>query len=95
MDGRDGKDVIRAGPGDDRISGGAGVDMADFADASLAIQASLTDHLPTGLGNDRIVGIENLAGSRRTTCWWETDIPINCSAAEAPTSSAAKPPTTS
>ncbi len=60
-------DILDGGAGDDHISGGAGHDTASYADASGAVTVSLVgssaQNVGGGAGTDKLVSIENLAGS--------------------------------
>lgn len=61
-----GADVIEGGDGRDRIDGGLGVDTASYAGAGAGVDIDLTltgYQRSGGAGRDRLIGIENLAGS--------------------------------
>jgi Ca2+-binding RTX toxin-like protein len=61
LEGGDGNDTLEGGQGDDRLVGGAGSDWADFT-GSNSVQASLLTGKASGMGWDRMEGIENLRG---------------------------------
>jgi Ca2+-binding RTX toxin-like protein len=69
--GNSGENFLRGGEGNDTIDGGAGFDWADYADASGAVQVTLTDALngvtggtSSGAdGNDTLSNIEAVSGS--------------------------------
>jgi len=62
-----GNNLLRGRGGDDLIDGGAGIDRADYRDATGAVTASLNDDgsgsSSGGHGNDTFLNIENLQGS--------------------------------
>lgn len=70
--GNDGRDTLRGGAGDDTLSGGrgndllvggTGIDTADFSgDAGVSVDLAIRSRQNTGLGADRLLGIENLIG---------------------------------
>ncbi|MFO1037575.1 MAG: M10 family metallopeptidase C-terminal domain-containing protein [Geminicoccaceae bacterium] len=61
--GQAGDDTLYGFTGADRLDGGDGVDTASYADATGAVQANLIKGTSNGaLGQDKIVGIENLTG---------------------------------
>ncbi len=64
--GEGGNDLLHGGAGNDLLNGGAGSDTANFA-GNTAVRVSLgkTGAQNTGLGNDRLVSIENLSGSNK------------------------------
>lgn len=61
--GFDGDDSIEGGAGDDAIDGGAGIDTAVLT-STANVSANLASGIATGadIGNDTLVGIENLRG---------------------------------
>ena len=62
--GGDGKDRLNGGTGNDELRGGTGTDTADFfLYGDAAVVADLASGTATGLGNDRLFSIENLAGT--------------------------------
>ena len=63
--GRDGDDVLLGGEGNDIINGGAGVDTVRFSYAQNNVTVDLRTSAVqnTGEGWDRLIGIENAAGS--------------------------------
>ncbi|AHE51937.1 calcium-binding protein [Sphingomonas sanxanigenens] len=60
-----GDDTLNGGLGNDVLDGGAGIDTASYADAALGVKVSLliAGAQTTGVGADRLIGIENLTGS--------------------------------
>jgi Ca2+-binding RTX toxin-like protein len=60
-----GNDTLNGGTGNDMLDGGDGTDTASFAGATLGVQVSLAlaGAQATGVGNDRLIAIENLTGS--------------------------------
>ncbi|MGF7151060.1 Ca2+-binding RTX toxin-like protein [Sphingomonas zeicaulis] len=60
-----GDDILNGGLGNDVLDGGAGIDTATYADAAVGVKVSLliTGAQTTGVGADRLIGIENLTGS--------------------------------
>lgn len=61
-----GADSLAGGNGDDVLDGGAGLDTASYADAGAGVTVTLLatgNQNTTGAGIDRLVSIENLAGS--------------------------------
>jgi Ca2+-binding RTX toxin-like protein len=58
-----GQDVLLGGPGNDSLNGGGGTDMADYSTASAGVKLSLKQRKAKGEGNDRLLDIENAAGS--------------------------------
>ncbi|TPE53748.1 M10 family metallopeptidase C-terminal domain-containing protein [Amaricoccus solimangrovi] len=64
LTGSDGDETLRGGLGDDRMAGGAGTDTADYSDATLDVRVNLArgDGQWTGMGRDRLSGIENARG---------------------------------
>lgn len=63
LSGRDGNDTLIGGGGNDVLDGGSGIDTADFSGGTSAI-VDLRLEFPqdTGMGNDILLGIENLIG---------------------------------
>jgi Ca2+-binding RTX toxin-like protein len=60
-----GNDVLDGGAGIDRLDGGQGLDTASFSDVGGRVIATTTRVSNDGFGNEeRMVGIENLEGSR-------------------------------
>ena len=58
-------DTLVGDTGDNRLDGGAGSDLVDYIGASAAVTASLfTGAVTGGAGNDTLVSVEHLAGSR-------------------------------
>jgi Ca2+-binding RTX toxin-like protein len=57
-------DYLRGNGGNDSIDGGAGIDVANYAFATGAVDVSLVTNRATGAeGNDTLAGIENITGS--------------------------------
>ena len=52
------------GAGNDTISGGAGLDAADFRAAPKAVNVDLRRRRASGWGSDRLSGVEIVVGSR-------------------------------
>lgn len=64
--GGDGDDILNGGAGDDSLNGGAGIDWASYEGATSAVSVDLlltTAQNTGGAGLDRLLYIENLAGS--------------------------------
>jgi len=59
-----GGQAVAVTPGDDRLDGGAGRDTVGYAASKTAVDASLDRGRATGEGNDTLVDIEALGGSR-------------------------------
>ncbi len=60
--GGDQNDELTGGLGDDLLDGGAGIDMALFVGAdAIRVDLTITTAQRTGLGLDRLIGIENIA----------------------------------
>lgn len=73
LDGMAGNDVISSGAGrdclygdagDDTLDGGPGSDWVGFYDAPNGVRVNLAKGTATGEGADRLLGIENVEGSR-------------------------------
>ncbi|WP_309627550.1 DUF4214 domain-containing protein [Brevundimonas sp.] len=65
ISGGDGDDVLIGGDGDDVLDGGAGFDHAYYAGATAAVSVSLlTNRATGGAGNDTLVSITHITGSR-------------------------------
>lgn len=62
--GDSGDDRIVAGEGDDHYIGGSGFDTLDFSNATGGVVVDLNGHSATGMGNDKIEGIEAVVGSK-------------------------------
>ena len=62
--GRGGDDVLDGRAGADRLSGGPGTDVVTFADAPAPVEADLGRHRARGWGRDRLLGVEDLTGTR-------------------------------
>jgi Ca2+-binding RTX toxin-like protein len=63
LSGRDGNDTLIGGGGNDVLDGGSGIDTADFSGGTSAIvDLKLEFPQDTGMGNDILLGIENLIG---------------------------------
>ena len=62
--GSSGNDLLIGGSDDDRVVGNAGADEASFVGARRGVTADLVTHTASGEGDDRLIGIENLTGSR-------------------------------
>jgi len=54
---------IAGGPGDDKIDGAAGIDLADFFDSEEGVTVDLAAGTATGDGNDTLKNMENVYGS--------------------------------
>lgn len=65
LEGRAGDDILEGAAGDDRIDGEAGSDTASYARAAAAVTVNLGLAIndTIGAGIDRLISIENLAGS--------------------------------
>lgn len=62
-----GRDTLEGGRGNDTLDGGAGIDTASYADASRAVRVNLSHsgvQNTVGAGNDILISIENLTGSK-------------------------------
>ncbi len=60
-----GDDLLDGGSGNDVLDGGAGTDTATYASAGSAVNVNLaTGQATGGAGNDTLIGIENVTGSR-------------------------------
>jgi Ca2+-binding RTX toxin-like protein len=59
-----GDDTLLGGLGNDMLDGGGGTDTASFADAAETVHVRLDTGTATGQGNDTLVRIENVVGSR-------------------------------
>ncbi len=63
LNGGAGNDVLVGGAGDDVLNGGAGIDTANYQGlTAVKVDLRITEAQNTGLGNDRLSGIENLVG---------------------------------
>ncbi|MBB5700132.1 DUF4214 domain-containing protein [Sphingomonas yantingensis] len=61
LTGDDGANVIEGGLGDDTLNGGAGIDTVAFSGAAgITIDLSVTTAQNTGVGNNTIIGFENV-----------------------------------
>jgi Ca2+-binding RTX toxin-like protein len=64
--GDEGNDLLAGGPGDDTLMGQAGLDTADYEDATEAVVVNLNHQgaqfVGAGQGNDVLINIENLLG---------------------------------
>ena len=61
LTGDDGANVIEGGLGDDALNGGAGIDTVAFTGSTgVTVDLSVTTAQNTGVGNDTIVGFENV-----------------------------------
>ncbi|MFM9940676.1 MAG: DUF4114 domain-containing protein [Hyphomicrobiaceae bacterium] len=58
-----GNDRIVAGEGDDTYTGGSGFDTVDFSGAKAGVSVDLHAHVATGIGTDKLDGIEAVVGS--------------------------------
>jgi subtilisin family serine protease len=64
IDGWTGDDLLQGGPNDDLLIGAAGIDTAQYVNATGSVTASLTTGTATGaVGNDTFSEVENLTGS--------------------------------
>ena len=65
LSGDGGDDTLIGGLGNDDLAGGAGIDTADFQASGVAVTVDLanTRAQNTGIGMDRLTGIENVTGS--------------------------------
>ena len=63
LDGWVGDDTLVGGVGNDALRGEAGVDTADFSDATSGVTADLAAGTATGQGSDTFFAVENLVGS--------------------------------
>jgi len=61
--GGDGSDLLGGGVGNDSVNGNAGDDTAHFGRAA-SIVVDLTAGTSSGEGSDRVIGVENVTGSR-------------------------------
>ncbi len=61
--GDSGNDRIVAGEGDDSYVGSAGFDTVDFSGAKAGVMVDLNAHVATGMGTDKLDGIEAVVGS--------------------------------
>lgn len=59
-----GGDVFVGGSGDDSLSGGGGPDFVDYSDAPGDVTVDLSAGFSSGVGFDRLAGIESVLGSR-------------------------------
>lgn len=65
LQGRAGDDFLVGGLGDDRLDGGDGIDTADYQDGAAGVTVNLARGTATGAqGNDTLVSVENIRGSR-------------------------------
>lgn len=64
VNGGSGDDLIIASSGTDTYIGGSGIDTIDFGGAGRYVKVDLHAHKSSGMGNDRLSGIENVIGSR-------------------------------
>jgi Ca2+-binding RTX toxin-like protein len=65
LEGRGGDDVLNGRAANDTLDGGAGSDTASYADAAGAVSIDLAAGVASGgAGNDTLIGIENVQGSR-------------------------------
>ena len=62
--GDSGNDRIFAGEGDDAYVGGSGFDTVDFSNARKGVNVDLHGHVATGMGTDKLDGIEAVVGSK-------------------------------
>jgi Ca2+-binding RTX toxin-like protein len=62
--GNGGRDIFVANGGDDYTRGGPGGDLIDYGAVPNAVTVSLRRQVASGIGNDRVLGIENVAGTR-------------------------------
>jgi Ca2+-binding RTX toxin-like protein len=62
--GNSGNDYIVADAGNDLIVGGSGWDTIDFSGAQRSVSVNLNSHRASGFGQDKIVGIEEVVGSK-------------------------------
>jgi Ca2+-binding RTX toxin-like protein len=61
-----GADKLFGGEGNDQLDGGIGSnDLANYADSTVAIIASLVDGTATGEGSDTLIGVESVTGSSK------------------------------
>ena len=61
LTGDDNANVIEGGLGDDTLNGGAGIDTVAFTGSTgVTVDLSITTAQNTGLGNDTIIGFENV-----------------------------------
>jgi hypothetical protein len=61
--GHGGDDILDGLQGDDVLDGGEGADTATFESALCCVRADLAAGTAAGVGNDRLIGIENLTGT--------------------------------
>ncbi|HYN39719.1 MAG TPA: hypothetical protein VES39_10755, partial [Rhodospirillales bacterium] len=64
MSGGEGKDIFHGGEGNDTLDGGAGCDAAAFGAAAQGVSVDLASGTASGQGDDRLIGIEEVFGSR-------------------------------
>lgn len=62
--GGDDSDQLYGGLGDDTLDGDKGSDTANYQNSTAAITVNLSIGVATGEGTDRLIGIENITGSR-------------------------------
>ena len=60
--GSGGNDLLLGGSGNDTLDGGEGIDTVSFAQASVAVTASLLTGTATGEGSDTLTGLEDIIG---------------------------------
>jgi len=69
-----GDDTLIGGRGNDLMQGGRGIDTADYsASGSVMVDLDVTTRQATGVGNDRLIGIENLIGGSDASTLSGTD----------------------
>lgn len=62
--GGSGADILFGGEGDDLLSGGLGSDTVSFTRARSRVRVDLRAGTARGMGDDRLVGVEDVVGSR-------------------------------
>ena len=61
--GDSGNDILVAGEGNDAYVGGSGFDTVDFSNAKGGVKVDLHAHSASGMGSDKLDGIEAVVGS--------------------------------
>jgi Ca2+-binding RTX toxin-like protein len=61
-----GDDTLDGGKGNDKLKGGGGADTATFAAATGTVVVNLANGTASGIGSDKLSGVENVIGSPQT-----------------------------